>query len=144
MLPPSSELHVAHSDRICKVCILLKFTDIIYRIWSQGSPCKINIFEAKHLFLHSHINNIVWSCFAYLPHVLQAQIHVCSPFRSGKRCFVVVLEVENLLLLLTSSVNTFRCQYIHSSQLKTDIFYKVCPQIRDARYLLSWFGDLFK
>ena len=136
MNPPPSEFRVAHSDRICKVCILLKCTDIIHRIWSQGSSCKINIFQAKHLFLRSHINNIVESCFAYLPHVLQAQVHVRSPFRSGKRCFVVVLAFDNLLLLLTSSFSTFICQYIHSSQLRTDFFffYKVWPQTRDASY----------
>lgn len=145
MNPPPSEFRVARSDRICKVCILLKCTDIIHRIWSQGSSCKINIFQAKHLFLRSHINNIVESCFAYLPHVLQAQVHVRSPFRSGKRCFVVVLAFDNLLLLLTSSFSTFICQYIHSSQLRTDLFFFLQSLTSNQRCkLLSWYGDLFK
>ena len=71
------------SSRIYELhqCILIKFTHITLRYVVKASQ-NISVSEDGHLSFSSHINNVVYSCFAHFLPVLQAWLHICSPFRS--------------------------------------------------------------
>ena len=120
--PPSYEFHVAHSDRICKVCIL--------NLLALSTEYEVKALRVRSKFSKQSICSSTATSIIQFGVVLPTS-RMCYKHRymfaahldQAKRCFVVVLEVDNLLLLLTSSINTFRCQYIHSSQLKNTFFF---------------------